>query len=112
MDWFGVIVVVEMWYCFLCCGGVFVSIFYLDLEKFGIYMNLLKVVFFYNWVLCLMEVVDFIGGKYYYDIQSFLVLFWSVKNVCFGNYCFVCKNYIFESCLFIEQWFWCCFGRF
>ncbi|NNF43084.1 MAG: class I SAM-dependent methyltransferase [Phycisphaerales bacterium] len=97
MDRPAAIAVIERWHAALKPGGRMVSIFYSDPAQFGTYTNPLKVALPYNRAPRLTDAVDFTGGKYHHDINSFLTPFRKAKGVKMGAYRFVRNNHILET---------------
>lgn len=94
MDRPATISVIEAWHRKLKPNGLFLSSFYSDPEKFGSYTNPLEVKLPYNRAPRLSETVDFTGGKYHSDIQTFLKPFWKAKGVQIVDYRFIRNNHI------------------
>lgn len=97
MDRPATIAVIEQWHKKLKSGGRMMSSFYSDPQKFGTYTNPLEVALPYNRAPRLSETVDFTGGKYHSDIQTFLAPFWKAENLKIIDYRFVRNNHILLS---------------
>ena len=99
MDRPGTIKVIENWHKYLKPKGKMLSTFYSDPEKFGTYTNPLKVALPYNRAPRLTEAIDFTGGKFHSDTQTFLAPFWKAKNVKIVDYRFIRNNHILVTTL-------------
>jgi len=99
MDRPATIAVIESWHEKLSKSGKMISSFYADPQKFGTYTNPLEVALPYNRAPRLTDTVDFTGGKYHSDIQTFLAPFWKAKNVKIVDYRFIRNNHILLTSL-------------
>jgi SAM-dependent methyltransferase len=97
MDRPATIAVIEGWHRALRPGGLFISIFYSNPERFGTYSNPLQVALPYNRAPRMTDAVDFTGGKYHHDINGFLTPFRKASNVRLGDYRFIRNNHILET---------------
>jgi len=94
MDRPGSIAVIEAWHSKLKKSGRMLSSFYADPQKFGTYTNPLEVALPYNRAPRLTPSVDFTGGKYHSDVQTFLTPFWKAEGVKVLDYRFIRNNHI------------------
>ncbi len=99
MDRPATIRVIETWHRKLTPGGTFVSAFYSDPEQFGTYTNPLKVALPYNRAPRLTDAVDFTGGKFHHDVNSFLAPFRKARNVRLADYRYIRNHHILETTL-------------
>lgn len=90
------IAVIESWHEILNKTGKMISSLYADLQKFGTNTNPLEVALPYNRAPRLIDTVEFTGGKYHSDIQSFLAPFWKAKIV---DYRIIRNNHILLTSL-------------
>ena len=97
MDRQATINVIERWHTKLKKSGIMISSFYSDPDLFGTYTNPVKVSLPYNKAPRLTDTVDFTGGKYHHDIQSFLLPFKKAQNVKILDYRFIRNNHIIET---------------
>ncbi len=97
MDRLATIQVIEMWHRLLNRSGLFVSVFYSNPELFGTYTNPLKVALPYNRAPRLTETVDFTGGKFHHDTNSFLTPFRKARSVQLVDYRFIRNHHILET---------------
>lgn len=94
MDRPATIEVIDTWHKKLKPKGKMLSSFYSDPQKFGTYTNPLEVALPYNRAPRLTETVDFTGGKFHSDIQTFLCPFWKSDIVKILDYRFIRNNHI------------------
>ncbi|OEF96826.1 class I SAM-dependent methyltransferase [Desulfuribacillus alkaliarsenatis] len=89
MDRLATIKIIEDWHNKLSDRGLFYSIFASTPEKMGTYTPMNQVKLPYNRSPRKTEAVDFLGGKYHHNIESFLTPFWKAENVKLVSYSFV-----------------------
>jgi len=86
--------VIEMWHRKLKPAGKCYSIFASDPQRMGTYGPIEEAVLPFNRCPRLTETVDFRGGKYHHNIESFLTPFWKSQQIDVVDYSFLRKQHI------------------